>query len=145
MGKLVREIVPYVSATFNPKQPAITLNQGTGEFAARYDHVHPDTHENTLNITAFAGGGQSNATSLTSVINHVSTAASAADSVKLPIWAAGLIIYVINDTATTIQVFAAPTQTINNVTSSTGVSLAAGKVGIYVAGPSGKWFGGALA
>ena len=145
MAKLVRRRIPEDSSTFLPKQPLIAALQGSGEYAAKWDHQHPDNHVAVTGIVAFAGGGQGSATALTAVVNHVITVASANDSVKLPVWGAGLIIYVVNAGANSLQVFAASAQTINEVASATGVALAVGKTAIYVAGPATKWFGGALA
>lgn len=82
----------------------------------------------TNGITAFAGGGQASATQLTSAVNRVATAATAADSVKLPAVAEadiGIEVDVINDGASSIQVFGAGTDTIDAVATATGVALAA--------------------
>lgn len=91
-------------------------------------------------ITAYAGGGQTSATPLTKAVNYVATVATAADSVKLPTWEAGLAIDVINGSANSMQVFGAGTDTINDVATATGVAQAAGKAARYIAGPSGKWY-----
>lgn len=101
----------------------------------------------TNNVTAFAGGGQASATLLASRINRVSTVASPAASVKLPVTTLGLGLWciVINSTANSLQVFGSGTDTINGVATATGVAVAAGKVGIYFSTASGVWFGGVLA
>lgn len=101
----------------------------------------------TNNVTAFAGGGQASATLLASRINRVSTVASAADSVKLPVTTLGFGLWcvVINSAANSLQVFGSGTDTINGVATATGVAVAAGKVGIYFSTASGVWFGGTLA
>lgn len=92
-------------------------------------------------ITAAAGGGQSGATALTKGINHVTTVATAADSVKLPASAAGLVVHVINGAASnSMQVFGAGTDTINDVATATGVAQAAGKAATYVCPVAGKWY-----
>lgn len=94
-------------------------------------------------ITAFAGGGQTNATALTHLVNSVDTVATAADSVKLPApTKVGQIVIVINRAANATQVFGSGTDTINAVATATGVSLPAGKMGTYVAltiGTAAKW------
>lgn len=95
-------------------------------------------------ITAYAGGGQTNATLLAAGLNEVSTVATAADSVKLPVPVAGLEITVINAHASnSMQVFGSGTDTINGVATATGVAQAAGKTAVYralTAGTAAKWF-----
>lgn len=92
-------------------------------------------------ITAYAGGGQTNAVGLTAMINRVSTVATAADSVKLPPSEVGLSITVINGAASnSMQVFGAGTDTINDVATATGVAQAAGKTAVYTCPVAGKWY-----
>ncbi|WP_332116063.1 hypothetical protein [Azorhizobium caulinodans] len=92
-------------------------------------------------ITAFAGGGQASATQLSKGVNHVTTVATAADSVKLPASAPGLVVHVINGAASnSMQVFGAGTDTINDVATATGVAQAAGKSATYVCPVAGKWY-----
>lgn len=95
--------------------------------------------------SAFAGGGQTSATLLTTSLNHITVCATALDSVKLPTSSVGMIIRVVNDTANTVQVFGSGTTTINNVATAVGVPLAAGKAANFYAVTAAKWFGGALA
>jgi hypothetical protein len=91
-------------------------------------------------ITAFAGGGQSSARALTKQVNSVDTVATAADSVRLPAATAGRVVYVINTTATSMQVFGASTDTINGIATGTGVAQAAGKSATYVCAVAGAWY-----
>lgn len=92
-------------------------------------------------ITAYAGGGQTNATQLAAQINHVTTVATAADSVKLPASAVGMTVVVINGAASnSMQVFGAGTDTINDVATATGVAQAAGKTATYHCPVAGKWY-----
>jgi hypothetical protein len=100
----------------------------------------------TTGITAFATGGQTSATQLTTTINRVDTVATAADSVKLPLGVAGLVVYLTNNTATSMQVFGAGTDVINigagNVATATGVAQAANKSAVYFctsAAPAAVW------
>lgn len=101
-------------------------------------------------LTAYAGGGQTNALQLYSIINLVSTVATAGDSVMLPPTLPanglatsrptdGLIIIIINNGANNMGVYAAPTETINGGTSSTGVTQGPGTVCIYVCDVAGDW------
>lgn len=86
-------------------------------------------------ITAFAGGGQTNAVLLTSQYNRVDTVATAADSVKLPAPTfIGQEVEVMNNAAAnSMQVFGSGTDTINGVATATGVAQAAGKFAMYKA------------
>lgn len=97
-------------------------------------------------ITAEAAGTQAAATLLTKTVNSVDTVAGAADGIKLPLAVAGTIIYLTNNTATSMQVFGDGTDTINigagDVATATGVAQAANKSAIYfctVSAPAGKW------
>lgn len=90
-------------------------------------------------VTAFAGGGQTSATALTGQINRVSTVATAGDSVKLPVSAAGMIVTVWNDAAAPMQVFGAGTDTINAVATATGVAQMQKSVCIYSCVSAGLW------
>jgi len=93
----------------------------------------------TDSITAFATGGQTNATAMTSNVNRVTTVATAADSVKLPAATAGRVVYVANDGANSMQVFGAATETINGVASATGVPQPVGTRVAYISAADGKW------
>lgn len=93
-------------------------------------------------ITAHAGGGQSAATQLVGGFNRVDTVVTAADSVKLPLAVAGLEIYVINNTSTSMQVYGAGTDTINSVATATGVAQASQVAALYIcsnSAPAGIW------
>lgn len=98
----------------------------------------------TAGLTALAGGGQTGATALPSVINSVDTVASGNDSVALPLAVAGQVIFVANNAAAnSMQVFGSGTDTINNVATATGVAQAAAKGAVYMctkSAPAGKWF-----
>lgn len=109
---------------------------GTGSFTVS----GPLRRKATDSIAAYAGGGQTNATALTSDINRVTTVAAAADSVKLPTSVAGMTVFIINSGANSMQVFGAGTDTINGIATATGVSQAAGKVATYVCAAAGSWF-----
>lgn len=85
-------------------------------------------------IVAHAGGGQGSATLLTGQFNSVDTVATAADSVALPPASyPGQEVEVVNNTATSMQVFGSGTDTINGVATATGVAQAAGKMAVYKA------------
>lgn len=91
-------------------------------------------------LTAHAGGGQASALQLTAAINRVTTVASAADSVKLPLAVAGISITVINAAASnSMQVFGTSPDTINGVATGTGVALVAGKTATFFTTIAGAW------
>ncbi len=90
-------------------------------------------------ITAFASGGQTNATQLSGSVNTVSTASAANASVKLTPCVAGRQQTVANLGANAIQVFGTSPNTINGVATGTGVAQAAGKIATYVCTGSGNW------
>jgi len=94
-------------------------------------------------ITAYAGGGQANATALsaTKTIHNVTVVATAADSVKLPAATGSGAIHLIknSDAAESLQLFAAATETIDGVASATGVAIAAGKARLVCDIAAGAW------
>lgn len=92
-------------------------------------------------LTAFATGGQTNATALSSTVtNHrVSTVATTGDSVKLPAATVGQVHYVRNDGATPMQVFGQATETIDGVASATGVVQLPGVGVFYTSTTAGAW------
>lgn len=94
-------------------------------------------------ITAVAGGGQTNATLLSNTLNNVTTVATAADSVKLPLGQAGMWVLVRNSSAASMQVFGSGTDTINAVATATGVAQATATSALYfctTTAPAAKWF-----
>lgn len=92
-------------------------------------------------LTALAGGARANSTLLSAGYNEVTTVATAADSVQLPLAVYGLEIFVHNASANSMQVFAnaAGTDTINGVVAATGVAHAAAKGALYACYATGKW------
>lgn len=96
------------------------------------------------NVVAFAGGGKTSATQITACSVEVRTAATAADSVKLPPGQVGLEVFITNNGASSIQVFGSNSDTINNVATGTGVAQANGVSAIYkclaVSAGSYKWY-----
>ena len=127
----------------------------TGNLSLFYESV-------TDNITAFATGGQTGATKLTTEINRITTVASTNDSVMLPpttqvpssgpgyvagsvVPGPGATIFIINHGANAMQVFGSGTDTINDVTSTAGVSQMANSVVLYTCTSAGKWYTEGLA
>lgn len=90
--------------------------------------------------TALAGGGQTNATILTTQYCNVNVVATAADSVKLPANAlVGSTLRVINNTANSMNVFPHVGGTINSGTLNAAVAQAGGASAIYVYYGSNNW------
>lgn len=97
-------------------------------------------------VTAFATGGQANATALTAATKYhrISVCATAGDSYKLPTSTAGQCHYVRNDGAAAAQAFGSGTDTINGVATATGIPHPVG-IGIwFVCTTAGNWTTGAL-
>jgi hypothetical protein len=93
-------------------------------------------------LVAHAGGTRAAALPLTACINHITTCATAADSVSLPVAIGGQELTVINSGAASAQVFAAPgtSDTINGVAAATGIALAAAGKAQFVSPGPGLWF-----
>lgn len=91
-------------------------------------------------LTAFAGGGQANATPLAAGVNRVTTVATAADSVRLPPAVAGMQVTLINAAAANaLNVFPATGEAINALAANTAFSVAANRAVIFVCGVAGTW------
>jgi hypothetical protein len=88
-----------------------------------------------------AGSNQGGATALTTTVNFVTTVASGS-GVSLPAAVAGSLCVVYNKGANVLQVYGAGTDTINGVTTTTGVPLGTFAEGIFfceTSGPAGNW------
>ena len=90
-------------------------------------------------ITAFATGGQANATVLSATYNRVTTVATAADSVKLPAAVAGSRVVVFNKGASSLNVFPATGGIINALSANAAYALAATKSAEFVCMVDGTW------
>lgn len=118
----------------SPAVPAVSL------FAQNFTASGLIYESSTDNLTAHAGGGQTNALALSTEVNRVTTAATAGDSVMLPPSSPGLTIFVINHGAKPIQVYGSGTDTIDDVATATGVSQMQGSNTIYTCATTGKWY-----
>jgi hypothetical protein len=85
-------------------------------------------------ITAFATGGQANATQLVAAINRVTVCATAGDSVKLPVSQGnvGLTVMVINAGAASLNVFPSAGDQIDALGANAAKAVAAGKTCDFV-------------
>ncbi len=90
-------------------------------------------------LTALAGGAQAG-TALTAMINRVTTVATAADSVQLPVSVAGMSIVAINAAAANaMNVFPATGEVINALAANTAISVAANKSITFYCAVAGTW------
>jgi len=90
-------------------------------------------------VTAFATGGKPSATPLTEEINVITTCATALDSVLLPAAVVGLKITIANLGAATCAVYAAGTNTIDDVATANPVVLQVEDVVTFYCYTTAKW------
>lgn len=75
--------------------------------------MFPGGNSGQAGIIAEAGGAQADATLLPAGVNRVDTVAGAADGVMLPSAVPGAVVFVVNGTATSMQVFGQPSNDAN--------------------------------
>lgn len=90
-------------------------------------------------ITAFATGGQTNATALTGTVNRVTVCATIGDSVKLPTSVAGMQVTVINSGATGVDIFPATGDLIDTLAANTAIRVATGSSVTFNCAVAGTW------
>lgn len=92
-------------------------------------------------LTAHAGGGQANALPLSTGadIHRITTCATIGDSVKLPPSIPGLEEIVINNGATSLNVFPQTGDQINALAVNTAFAVAAGKTASFYCPLAGAW------
>lgn len=93
----------------------------------------------TTGITAFAGGGQADATQLTYGFSEITTCATDADSVKLPVPVVGGKVTLLNDTAKIAAVFPSTGKTINDGAANASVNIAPGNEMVFEAITTTNW------
>ena len=106
--------------------------------------------ESASGLVAHAGGGQASATPLPlKALIAVSTVATAADSVVLPVSDAGMSMTVINTSANSLDIYASPlanhkngdvSDKINGEDNDTAYALAAGAIVQFVCAKAGNWY-----
>lgn len=99
-----------------------------------------DSSSLVTGITAYAGGGQANATALTGRWNNVTTVATAADSVKLPAATAGLTVTVRNGASNSLAVFPASGDAINALSANASITVPTLGVMTFTAINSTTWY-----
>jgi hypothetical protein len=90
-------------------------------------------------VSAFAGGGQSSATALTSTINSITICATAGDSVKLPTATAGSLLQVSNLGAAYANVFPASGDLIDALAANAALALPVGGSLFFSCAVTGSW------
>lgn len=102
-----------------------------------YGYLHLPQNDS---LTAYAGGGQANATALGLGANVVTTVGTAGDSVKLPAGAVigGAIIHVKNLGANSLNVFPSTGGAINALADNTAIAIAAGSALFFVSRNNGS-------
>jgi hypothetical protein len=96
--------------------------------------------ETALNgITAHAGGGQGSATLLTAEINRVTTVATIADSVLMPVSAPGMSVTVTNAATNSMNVFPQSGDAINALGANAAFAVAGGKTATLTCAVAGQW------
>jgi hypothetical protein len=117
----------------------MTINPKAGIDPADISGALRDFTGSTTGITARAGGGQANATALTTAFNNVTTVGTAGDSVRLPTARAGATIIVTNATATSMNIFPATGGIINALSPNAQLACAAGVTIMFVCTLAGTW------
>ena len=91
-------------------------------------------------LTAKAGGGQGGGPTINRMINRVTTVATAADSITLPVSARGLTITIVNAAAAnSMNVFPNTGDAINALAANAAYALAAGKTATFYCTAAGQW------
>ena len=95
-------------------------------------------------LTAFAGGGQGSATSLSYGMNRITTVATAGDSVKLPAAVAGASVFVITSAALAPDVFPSTGDAINGLGANNALRQPANTIIDYMCTVAGTWVAQAM-
>jgi hypothetical protein len=90
-------------------------------------------------LTALVSGGQTGAPLLPATFNRVTTVASAADSVMLPVAIAGSLVFVKNTSANALAIFPSKGDLINAAAVDAVYSLATVKSAIFFCCVNGTW------
>lgn len=153
--KLLGEVLNWINVPFaDPCCDAMSSNTPVrfnveGNTLERYDisvegwieATEPNTLSLSTALTAHAGGGQGSALALPSEYNEVTVAASAGDSVKLPVAVAGVHqrVVVKNNGASAIDVFPATGDSINTLSANTAIRIVPGDSKAFVSIDSTVW------
>ena len=98
-----------------------------------------NTYFGVTTITAFATGGQANATALTGEYNEITTCTTIGDSVKLPVAALGKYIVIVNNGATAADIFPVAGSSIGDMAANAAYRLGQGQQVMFFADSATKW------
>ena len=130
--------------TGDPDVPALGLDKANGVLyvtgASATNGWNAPMYSAQNGLTAHAGGGQANATAITSQIANFTTVATIADSGVLPKSVAGMRVIVVNSAANSMNVFPASGETINALAANTAFAVAGGKTAEFFCPVAGKWY-----
>jgi hypothetical protein len=98
-----------------------------------------NTYFGVTTITAFATGGQANATVLTGEFNEITTCTTIGDSVKLPVAALGKKCTIINSGATAVDIFPVAGSSIGDMAVNAAYRLGQGLTVVFTANSATKW------
>lgn len=90
-------------------------------------------------MTAYAGGGQTNATPITTVISRFTTVANSGDSSILPLSAPGAELTVVNAGSQPMSVYPQSGEAINAGAVNAAFSVANGKTAFFSCAVTGTW------
>jgi hypothetical protein len=90
-------------------------------------------------VTAHAGGGQANGYAITKTNTRVTTVATAADSLTLPVAKAGGVYRVFNRGANSLDVYPATGEAINALAANTALAVAAAGQTAFYCMVDGTW------
>jgi hypothetical protein len=98
-----------------------------------------NTYFGMTTITAFATGGQANATALTGEFNEITVCATIGDSVKLPVAALGKVVTILNSGATAVDIFPVTGSSIGDLAVNLAYRLGQGQQATFTADSATKW------
>ncbi len=96
-------------------------------------------NDGNVALTALAGGAAAG-TTLNVGLNRFTTVATAGDSAQLPTLTGGIVVFVINSTTNSMNVFPNTGGTINALSVNAAFALAAGKSVMFIQASNGAWF-----
>jgi hypothetical protein len=98
-----------------------------------------NTYFGVTTITAFATGGQANATALTGEFNEITTCTTIGDSVKLPVAALGKTCTILNSGATAMDIFPVAGSSLGDLAVNAAYRLGQGLTVVFTADSATKW------
>jgi hypothetical protein len=90
-------------------------------------------------LTAHADGGQSTGTPIAAVISRFTVVATAGDSVLLPPALPGIVLYIVNAAAASMDVFPLTGESINALAPDAAFAVGANTLGLFICAATGHW------